>query len=85
MKHLYKYPQARFPYEELVAVNKNRLKHEGEYELLDTGIFNENRYFDVFTEYAKADNEDILIKITIHILTERLARWSRFVHCVQPK
>ncbi len=66
MKHLYKYPQAEFPYEELVRVNKNRSKHEGEYELLDTGIFNENRYFDVFTEYAKADNEDILIKITIY-------------------
>jgi hypothetical protein len=66
MRHLYKYPQARFPYEELVAVNKNRSKYEGEYELTDTGLFNENRYFDVFTEYAKAENEDILIKITIH-------------------
>ncbi|GET24390.1 glucosidase [Prolixibacter sp. NT017] len=66
MKHLYKYPQAEFPYEELVRVNRNRSKDEGEYELMDTGIFNENRYFDVFTEYAKADNEDILIKITVH-------------------
>ena len=66
MKHLYKYPQAEFPYEKLVAGNKNRSKLEGEYELLDTGIFDENRYFDVFTEYAKADNEDILIKISIH-------------------
>lgn len=66
MKHLYKYPQARFPYEELVAVNKNRSKHEGEYELTDTGLFSESRYFDVFTEYAKAGNDDILIKITLH-------------------
>lgn len=66
MKHLYKYPQSRFPYEELVAVNKNRSKFEGEYELLDTGLLSESRYFDVFTKYAKAGNDDILIKITIH-------------------
>ncbi len=66
MKHLYKYSQAEFPYEKLISENRNRSKHEGEFELTDTGIFNENRYFDVFTEYAKADNEDILIKITIH-------------------
>jgi len=66
MKHLYKYPQAEFPYEKLVNENRTRSKLEGEYELLDTGIFNGNRYFDVFTEYAKASDEDILIKITIH-------------------
>ncbi|PIQ29949.1 MAG: glucosidase [Bacteroidetes bacterium CG18_big_fil_WC_8_21_14_2_50_41_14] len=66
MKHLYKYPQAEFPYEKLVNENRTRSKLEGEYELLDTGIFDENRYFDVFTEYAKASDEDILIKITIH-------------------
>lgn len=66
MKHLYKYPQAAYPYEELLAVNKSRSKEEEEYELLDTGIFNDNKYFDVFTEYAKADDEDLLIKITVH-------------------
>lgn len=66
MKHLYKYPQERFPYEQLLTENKNRSKLEGEFELTDTGIFDEGRYFDVFTEYAKADNDDILIKITVH-------------------
>ncbi|MBS1668393.1 MAG: glucosidase [Bacteroidetes bacterium] len=66
MKHLYKYPQAAFPYEDLLRSNRNRSKYEGEYELLDTGIFQEGKYFDVFTEYAKADDEDLLIKITIH-------------------
>ena len=64
MKMLYKYPQAAFPYEELVEVNGRRTRKESEYELIDTGVFNENRYFDVFVEYAKADVEDILIKIT---------------------
>ena len=66
MKHLYKYPQQKFPYDELVKINKNRSKDELEYELLNTGIFNENRYFDVFTEYAKHEEEDVLIRITIH-------------------
>jgi hypothetical protein len=66
MKHLYKYPQAEYPYADLVNTNRNRNKFEKEYELLDTGIFNDNKYFDVFTEYAKNDAEDILIKITIH-------------------
>ena len=66
MKHLYKYPQGAFPYGDIVQTNRNRSKHENEYELLDTGIFNENRYFDVFTEYAKNDDEDILIRITIN-------------------
>ncbi|MGE5108860.1 MAG: MGH1-like glycoside hydrolase domain-containing protein [Sphingobacteriales bacterium] len=66
MKHLYKYPQAEFPYEDLVNTNRNRNKFEKEYELLDTGVFNDNKYFDVFTEYAKNDTEDILIRITIH-------------------
>jgi hypothetical protein len=64
MKYLYKYPQAAYPYEELVRVNSKRSREEMEYELLDTGVFNDNRYFDVFVEYAKADTEDILIKIT---------------------
>ncbi|MEM8897156.1 MAG: glucosidase [Bacteroidota bacterium] len=65
MKYLYKYPQAAFPYEELVSVNEGRSKHEPEYEILDTGLFDEGKYFDVFVEYAKADHEDILIKITV--------------------
>ena len=65
MKYLYKYPQARFPYEALVAENARRGRSQPEYELLDTGIFNENRYFDVLVEYAKADSEDICVKLTI--------------------
>tara|TARA_R110002051_G_scaffold105833_4_gene178926 strand:- start:23591 stop:26227 length:2637 start_codon:yes stop_codon:yes gene_type:complete len=65
MKHLYKYPQNQFPYAALYEENKKRGRDELEYELLDTGIFDTNAYFDVVTEYAKADNEDILIKISI--------------------
>ncbi len=64
MKYLYKYPQAAYPYADLVETNKRRTRDEMEYELLDTGVFNEDRYFDVFVEYAKAGPEDILIKIT---------------------
>lgn len=66
MKHLYKYPQAEYPYTDLMNTNRNRNRFEKEYELLDTGIFNDNKYFDVFTEYAKNDTEDILIRVTIH-------------------
>ncbi|MDF1576250.1 MAG: hypothetical protein P1P86_13765 [Bacteroidales bacterium] len=66
MKHLYKYPQNEFPYSELLAINQNRSRAEEEYELLDTGIFDGGRYFDIFTEYAKADEEDILIRITAY-------------------
>jgi len=66
MKHLYKYPQAEFPYRDLVQTNKRRSREEFEYELLDTGVFDKDRYFDVFVEYAKADPEDILIKISVH-------------------
>jgi len=65
MKYLYKYPQAEFPYKDLVETNRQRDRYALEYELLDTGIFDENRYFDVFVEYAKADAEDVLIKITV--------------------
>jgi hypothetical protein len=65
MKYLYKYPQAEFPYAKLIEENRNRSKTEREFELLDTGIFDDDRYFDVFVEYAKADVEDILIKITV--------------------
>ena len=66
MKHLYKYPHAEYPYADLVNTNRNKNKYEKEYELLDTGLFNEGRYFDVFTEYAKSDTEDLCIRITIH-------------------
>ena len=65
MKYLYKYPQAAYPYADLVDTNGRRSRNEFEYELLDTGVFKENRYFDVFVEYAKAAPEDILIKITV--------------------
>ena len=64
-KALYKYPQAAYPYEELIRKNSERDRTAQEYELLDTGIFNENRYFDVFVEYIKAEPEDILIQITV--------------------
>lgn len=64
MKYLYKYPQAAFPYDDLVKVNGQRTREEMEYELLDTGVFDGDRYFDVFIEYAKEAPEDILIKIT---------------------
>ncbi|NJL35404.1 MAG: glucosidase [Leptolyngbyaceae cyanobacterium SM1_4_3] len=65
MKCLYKYPQQAFPYSQLVEENRRRSKTEPEFELLDTGIFAENRYFDVFVEYAKASPEDILIQVAI--------------------
>jgi hypothetical protein len=66
MKYLYKYPQRGYPYNELVRTNQNRTRLETEFELLDTGAFSENRYFDVFVEYAKASPEHILILITVH-------------------
>ena len=65
MKYLYKYPQSEFPYAKLVEENRRRDKRQPEFELLDTGVFDDDRYFDVFVEYAKADVEDILIKITV--------------------
>jgi len=65
MKYLYKYPQAAFPYDDLVATSKRRSRGEMEYELLDTGIFAGDRYFDVFVEYAKSTVEDILIQISV--------------------
>ncbi len=66
MKYLYKYPQNAYPYTDLVNKNKAKSRYEFEYELLDTGIFNEDRYFDVYVEYAKESPEDILIQITAH-------------------
>ncbi|WP_419214023.1 MGH1-like glycoside hydrolase domain-containing protein [Maribacter sp. X9] len=65
MKYLYKYPQNKYPYDQLVAENRQRDRNQLEFELLDTGIFKDNAYFDVTTEYAKADETDILIQITI--------------------
>jgi hypothetical protein len=66
MKYLYKYPQLEFPYRDLVETNRGRSREEFEYELLDTGIFDADRYFDVFVEYAKEDPEDLLIRISVH-------------------
>ena len=63
---LYKYPQAAYPYEDLVATNRSRSRHEAEYELLDTGIFDDDRYFDVEVTYAKADTGDLVCRITVH-------------------
>src|SRR3989440_10643814 len=65
MKWLYKYPQRAYPYLDLVETNRQRSREELEYELLDTGVFREDRYFDVFVEYAKDAPEDIFIRITI--------------------
>jgi hypothetical protein len=64
MKYLYKYPQAAYPYADLVDTNRRRNRNDMEYELLDTGIFNDDRYFDVLVEYAKGDAEDILVRVT---------------------
>src|SRR5579883_1752143 len=66
MKYLYKYPQAAYPYAGIVETSRKRSRTELEYELIDTGVFNENRYFDCFVEYAKASPEDILVVITVH-------------------
>ena len=88
MKYLYKYPQREFPYRQLLEMNQKRSREEMEYELIDTGVFDDNRYFDVFVEYAKQDPEDILIRITafnrgpesapLHVLPTLLFRntWS---------
>ena len=91
MKYLYKYPQAAFPYGDLVETNGRRNREEMEYELLDTGIFDGNRYFDVFVEYAKGAAEDILVRITavnrgpdaadLHLLPTLWFRndWSKWI------
>ena len=65
MKYLYKYPQSPYPYDDLVSTNRERSRDELEYELLDTGVFDQDRYFDVFVEYAKETPEETLIKITL--------------------
>jgi hypothetical protein len=91
MKFLYKYPQAAYPYVDLIEQNSKRTREEMEYELLDTGVFNEDRYFDVFVEYAKGGPEDILVKISavnrgpetseLHLLPTLWFRndWSRWI------
>jgi hypothetical protein len=65
MRYLYKYPQAAFPYGDLIQQNRQRGRNDFEYELLDTGIFDQNRFFDVFVEYAKGSPEDVLVQITV--------------------
>jgi Glycosyl hydrolase family 63 C-terminal domain len=91
MKYLYKYPQAAFPYGDLVETNSRRTREDMEYELLDTGVFNDQRYFDVFVEYAKGEAEDILVRITavnrgpdaadLHLLPTLWFRndWSKWI------
>ncbi len=97
MKYLYKYPQRAYPYAELLAENRRRSRQEPEYELLDTGIFDDDRYFDVFVEYAKAAPDDILIRIsaanrgpaeaTLHLLPTLWFRndWSWFPARSKPR
>jgi hypothetical protein len=97
MKYLYKYPQHAYPYEQLLKENKQRSRKDPEYELLDTGIFDENRYFDVFVEYAKTSSEEILIQISIanrgpepcelHLLPTLWFRniWNWAEGCVKPE
>jgi hypothetical protein len=65
MKCLYKYPQAEFPYKQLLETNQRRTRADPEFELIDTGVFDQDRYFDIFTEYAKADPNDVLIRVTV--------------------
>ena len=81
MKYLYKYPQREYPYRDLVETNRRRSREEMEYELLDTGIFDDDRYFDVFVEYAKADPEDMLIKISVHNRGRRRRNFTCFRRC----
>ena len=66
MKYLFKYPQAAYPYSDLVETNRRRTRQELEYELMDTGVFDGSRYFDVYVEYAKNTPEDLLIRFTVH-------------------
>jgi len=96
MKFLYKYPQRAFPYNQLIEENRARSHHEAEFDLIDTGIFNDDYYFDVFVEYAKASPEDILIQISatnrgpdakpLHLLPTLWFRntWSWDPNCSKP-
>ena len=81
---LYKYPQAPFPYAELVEVNRSRSTAEEEYELMETGVFDDDRYFDVLVEYAKGDVDDILLNVQVtnhgsdaHPVTVIVQLWFR--------
>jgi hypothetical protein len=80
MSLLYKYPQAEFPYRDLVHVNRQRTRQEFEYELIDTGIFDDERYFDIRVEYAKRTAEDILIRVTAHNRGPETARLHVLPH-----
>ncbi|MFV0389897.1 MAG: MGH1-like glycoside hydrolase domain-containing protein [Pyrinomonadaceae bacterium] len=73
MRYLYKYPQKEYPYEDLRKTNAARTKQDSEYELIDTGIFDEDEYFDIFIEYAKAEFDDICIKITVENRAKEIA------------
>jgi hypothetical protein len=91
MRMLYKYPQAAFPYSRLVEENRRRGKDQPEFKLLDTGVFAENRYFDVEIEYAKAAPEDILLRVTVHNRAAAPAKlhvlpqlWARNIWSWQP-
>src|SRR5690349_5592652 len=96
LKYLYKYPQAAYPYENIIRTNRERNRNDDEYELMDTGIFDENRYFDVFVEYAKQSPEEILVVITVHNRGPQAAvidvlptlwfrnRWSWGKECSRP-
>ncbi|HEX8919776.1 MAG TPA: glucosidase, partial [Chloroflexota bacterium] len=97
MRMLYKYPQADFPYSELVEINARRTREDPEYELVDTGIFGDDRYFDVFVEYAKAVPDDILIRVSavnrgpdsvdLHLLPTLWCRntWTWEAHSPRPR
>ena len=85
MKYLYKYPQAAFPYADLVETSRGRGRQEFEYELLDTGVFDEDRYFDVFVEYAKESPEDILIQISDPQPRAGAGRAARLADAVVPQ
>jgi hypothetical protein len=74
MKMLYKYPQTEFPYEKILHETRKRNRKEPEYELIDTGIFDDDKYFDIFIEYAKVGEEDILIEVTVHNRAEETAK-----------
>jgi hypothetical protein len=80
MKYLYKYPQAAYPYEDLVKTNAKRTRFESEYELIDTGVLDANRYFDVFVEYCKEDPDDILIQLTAVNRGDQLATLHLLPH-----
>jgi hypothetical protein len=74
MKYLYKYPQGEYPYRDLIETSRKRSREEFEYELLDTGVFDDNRYFEVFMKYAKEGPEDVLIRISVHNRGPEMAR-----------